>query len=213
MRRTLVLCACVQALVPTRRLSQRRRSSLRAFEAIDAAHGLVQHLHHVESLPTTLQAASDVSGLDAERAIDALGRDIFAFLAASVLVVPASRLVGAPPVLGFLAIGCILGPHGLGVFGRGWYFSKYATHALHYTAGGGCVLLAEVAVGNTETDVRRDTGRGAPSAGFDSMVVPGRRLPSAGGLKGGAGAGGGAPLDDVLLDRRRCASMCMCMRK
>ena len=26
-------------------------------------------------------------------------------------------VVGAPPVLGFLAIGCILGPHGLGVFG------------------------------------------------------------------------------------------------
>ena len=71
----------------------------------------------LQALPTALQAASDVSGLDAERAIDALGRDIFAFLAASVLVVPASRLVGAPPVLGFLAIGCILGPHGLGVFG------------------------------------------------------------------------------------------------
>ena len=138
MRHLLALCACIQALVPTSRLSHRRRTNLRAVEAIDAAHGLIEHLHHVESvaqtaqsalathvdaaltalhLPTALQAASDVSGLDAERAIDALGRDIFAFLAASVLVVPASRLVGAPPVLGFLAIGCILGPHGLGVFG------------------------------------------------------------------------------------------------
>ncbi len=120
MRRTLALCAVVQALVPTRRLSQRRRTPLRAVEAIDAAQAALHHLPHVESLqalPTLQQAASDVSGLDAERAIDALGRDIFAFLAASVLVVPASRLVGAPPVLGFLAIGCILGPHGLGVFG------------------------------------------------------------------------------------------------
>lgn len=26
--------------------------------------------------------------------------------------------------------------------------------------------------------MRRDAGRGAPSAGFDSIVVPGRRLPS-----------------------------------
>ena len=41
----------------------------------------------LQALPTLQQAASDVSGLDAERAIDALGRDIFAFLAASVLVV------------------------------------------------------------------------------------------------------------------------------
>ena len=117
MRRLLAICVCVKAFVPPAR---RRSTSLRAVEAIDAAQAALHHLPHVESLqalPTALQAASDVSGLDAERAIDALGRDIFAFLAASVLVVPASRLVGAPPVLGFLAIGCILGPHGLGVFG------------------------------------------------------------------------------------------------
>lgn len=64
-------------------------------------------------------------------------------------------------------------PLGLTVFGRGWYFSKYASHAHHYTAGGGCLLLAEVAVGNVETVVRRDASRGAPSAGFDSIVIPG----------------------------------------
>ena len=44
--------------------------------------------------------------------------------------------------------------------------------------GCGCVLLAQVAVGNAETVVARDAARGAPSEGFDSIVVPGRRLPS-----------------------------------
>ena len=93
MRRLLAICACAGAFVPPTR---RRSISLKAVEAIDAAQAALHHLPHVESLqalPTALQAASDVSGLDAERAIDALGRDIFAFLAASVLVVPASRLV------------------------------------------------------------------------------------------------------------------------
>ena len=42
------------------------------------------------------------------------------------------------------------------------------------------MLLVEVAVGNAETVVRRDADRRAPSAGFDSIVVPGRRLPSQG---------------------------------
>ena len=69
-------------------------------------------------------------------------------------------------------------PLGLRDFGRGCYFSKYAAHAHHYTGGSGCVLLAEVAVGNAETVVVRDAARGAPSEGFDSIVVPGRRLPS-----------------------------------
>ena len=40
------------------------------------------------------------------------------------------------------------------------------------------MLLAQVAVGNAETVVRRDEGRGAPSASYDSIVVPGRPLPS-----------------------------------
>ena len=99
-------------------------------------------------------------------------------------------------------------PHGLGIYGRGWYFSKYATHAHHYTAGGGCVLLAEVAVGNTETVVRRDPSRGAPSAGFDSMVVPGRRLPSAGGLRGG-GAGGDVNEEYVIFDGSQAVPLCL----
>ena len=34
-------------------------------------------------------------------------------------------------------------------------------------------------VGNTETVVKRDERRGAPSPGFDSVIVPGRPLPPA----------------------------------
>lgn len=136
MRPILALCACAGALVPTRCLPSRRVQSLRAIELADAAQAVLEHVaplvdtwQHAtpfadavaaaqHALPTSLQAASDATeAIEAERAIDALGRDIFAFLAASVLVVPTSRAVGAPPVLGFLAIGCVLGPHGLGVFG------------------------------------------------------------------------------------------------
>lgn len=69
-------------------------------------------------------------------------------------------------------------PLGLRDYGRGWYFSKFAHHAHQYTGGSGCVMLVDVAVGNTETVVRCDTTRVAPSAGYDSIVVPGRRLPS-----------------------------------
>ena len=53
----------------------------------------------------TLDASGD--------ALDALGRDLFTFLSASVVVVPLSRSLGVTPVLGFLAIGCLIGPHGL----------------------------------------------------------------------------------------------------
>lgn len=98
-------------------------------------------------------------------------------------------------------------PHRLSEYGRGWYFSKYATHAHHYTAGGGCVLLAEVAVGSTETVVRRDAGRGAPSAGFDSMVVPGRRLPSASGLRGVAT--GDVNEEYVIFDGSQAVPLCL----
>ena len=36
----------------------------------------------------------------------------------------------------------------LAEYGRGYYLSKCASHAHHYTQGSGCVLLADVAVGN-----------------------------------------------------------------
>ena len=48
--------------------------------------------------------------------LDALGSDIFTFLAASVVVVPLSKYLNVTPVLGFLALGCAIGPYGLGLF-------------------------------------------------------------------------------------------------
>lgn len=48
--------------------------------------------------------------------LEALGSDIFTFLAASVLVVPLSRKLGVTPVLTFLVLGCAIGPYGLGIF-------------------------------------------------------------------------------------------------
>ena len=58
------------------------------------------------------------------------------------------------------------------------FLIRYAVYAHHYTAGGCCLFLADVAVGNVETVVRWDAARGAPSTGFDSIVIPGRKLPS-----------------------------------
>ena len=48
--------------------------------------------------------------------LDAFGGDIFTFLAASVLIAPLSRVLGVTPVLLFLALGCAIGPFGLGLF-------------------------------------------------------------------------------------------------
>lgn len=45
-----------------------------------------------------------------------LGHDIFIFLVASVFVVPLCKSLNVTPVLGFLLVGCILGPYGLGLF-------------------------------------------------------------------------------------------------
>ena len=68
------------------------------------------------------------------------------------------------------------------------------------------MLLAEVAVGRAETVVRRDAGRGAPSAGFDSIVVPGRRLPS----QEEHAAGGGAVNEEyVCFDGSQALPLCL----
>ncbi len=61
-------------------------------------------------------AAAVSSGTTAQEALDNFGRDVLTFLAASVLVVPASRGFKISPVLGFLALGCAIGPYGLALF-------------------------------------------------------------------------------------------------
>lgn len=64
------------------------------------------------------RAADDAEALKeaGKAALGGLGRDVLTFLAASVAVVPLSKWLGVTPVLGFLATGCLLGPHGLGLF-------------------------------------------------------------------------------------------------
>jgi Kef-type K+ transport system membrane component KefB/voltage-gated potassium channel Kch len=81
--------------------------------------------HIIEScnlhLPS-LTLASDISSAEIfesaieEKAVNSLGRDIFTFLAASVVVVPLSRALNVTPVLGFLAVGCAIGPFGFQIF-------------------------------------------------------------------------------------------------
>jgi Kef-type K+ transport system membrane component KefB len=51
-----------------------------------------------------------------EAALAELGRDVLTFLAVSVIVVPLSQWLKVTPVLGFLVVGCLLGPNCLGVF-------------------------------------------------------------------------------------------------
>ena len=53
---------------------------------------------------------------NARMALETLGHDLIIFLAASVLVVPVSTFLKVTPVLGFLVLGCTIGPHGLGLF-------------------------------------------------------------------------------------------------
>jgi Kef-type K+ transport system membrane component KefB/Ca2+-binding EF-hand superfamily protein len=56
-------------------------------------------------------APSQPAGMDGS-----LGRDVFTFLVASVVVVPFCKSLNIPPVLGFLAVGCAIGPYGLQMF-------------------------------------------------------------------------------------------------
>jgi Sodium/hydrogen exchanger family len=48
--------------------------------------------------------------------LESLGYDLLVFLAASVFVTPICRSLRITPILGYLIIGALLGPHGLDVF-------------------------------------------------------------------------------------------------
>jgi Sodium/hydrogen exchanger family len=48
--------------------------------------------------------------------LNSLGYDLLVFLAASVVVTPIAKVIGVTPILGYLIIGAILGPHGFDVF-------------------------------------------------------------------------------------------------
>jgi Kef-type K+ transport system membrane component KefB len=95
----------------------------------DSVADMGKQLGNVGNVPETVwapvadllegrRAADDAEALKeaGEAVLGGLGRDVLTFLAASVAVVPLSKWLGVTPVLGFLATGCLLGPHGLGLF-------------------------------------------------------------------------------------------------
>lgn len=48
--------------------------------------------------------------------LESMGRDLLVFLGASVIVTPLSNAIGITPILGYLILGALLGPHALDVF-------------------------------------------------------------------------------------------------
>ncbi|KAL1511778.1 hypothetical protein AB1Y20_005064 [Prymnesium parvum] len=79
-----------------------------AFAVADAAAAAA-------SLSLAAEAAAKSADLSSV-SLDALGRDLLIFLSASVAVRPAARALNINPILLFLLIGAILGPHGLNIF-------------------------------------------------------------------------------------------------
>ena len=109
----LLLCDRGGAFAPpASRLTRRPRPSAIGRRAVaDGVDALAAALPSAHLLAS---AAAEASAADS--ALAALGRDIFTFLAASVTVVPVSRVLGVTPVLGLLAVGCAIGPYGLELF-------------------------------------------------------------------------------------------------
>lgn len=75
-------------------------------------------------------------------------------------------------------------PYGLSTYGQGFYFTPYFSKAHHYSEGSGKVLLCLVTLGNSETVVSTDPKRAKPGKSYDSICVPGRKLPLSGSVKG-----------------------------
>ena len=94
------------APLPSRCAPARRPAPLRS---IDAALTLADAAPH--AAPTLAVAATYTEGV-----MNSLGQDFFTLLAASVFVVPISTYLNVTPVLGFLAVGCAIGPYGLELF-------------------------------------------------------------------------------------------------
>ncbi len=86
---------------------------------IDTLNQAVTTFSHVlADASEALQAppTSEVPTAVGESGEGSLGHDIFIFLVASVFVVPICKSLNLTPVLGFLLVGCILGPYGFGLF-------------------------------------------------------------------------------------------------
>mmetsp|Transcript_43843 Transcript_43843/g.49546 ORF Transcript_43843/g.49546 Transcript_43843/m.49546 type:complete len:917 (+) Transcript_43843:83-2833(+) len=59
---------------------------------------------------------ADNTQIATQQSEGSLGHDTFIFLVVSVFVVPLCKSLGISPVLGFLLVGCIIGPHGIQMF-------------------------------------------------------------------------------------------------
>jgi len=57
-----------------------------------------------------------VAGGGTDVVLDTLGRDLLVFLTASVAVTPIAKKFNITPILGYLVLGAILGPHGADIF-------------------------------------------------------------------------------------------------
>jgi len=84
--------------------------------SIDAAMALAAEMVPVSAAQLNGDFYELVRTTNARMALDSLGHDLITFLAASVLVVPVSKVLKVTPVLGFLLLGCAIGPHGFGLF-------------------------------------------------------------------------------------------------
>lgn len=61
-------------------------------------------------------------------------------------------------------------------YGKGYYFSRYASKSHYFTEGCGKLLLSLVALGRSKTVITIDTNRTSPPLGFDSILTPGRKI-------------------------------------
>lgn len=72
-------------------------------ESLDIGSNLSREIEQVPTTTTSIVLSS-------------LGYDLLVFLAASVFVTPFCKVIGITPILGYLVIGAIMGPHGFDVF-------------------------------------------------------------------------------------------------
>ena len=84
--------------------------------SIDTIHHAFSTFSHTILADNAPVAAVQQPVLSISPEEGSIGHDIFIFLIASVFIVPFCKLLDVPPVLGFLLIGCILGPHGFQLF-------------------------------------------------------------------------------------------------
>jgi hypothetical protein len=86
-------------------------------ESMDTFHNAIASVSlFSSSLSHSIVADAAQAMAPTPTAEGALGRDIFTFLIVSVIVVPLCKSFKITPVLGFLLVGCAIGPYGLHMF-------------------------------------------------------------------------------------------------